>query len=137
MACHITPSELPGIYTPSGANIFATGSSSAVPPNTIWDVNRFEQDLAALNPSHQISAINTNTIDQGFGNGYLAAWNFGLERRFAQLDASVGYIGTAGVHLPAVNFLLTVIRERPRRSHPTRNSTHPATSLADLEPSCC
>lgn len=100
----ITPSELPGIYTPSGQNIFAAGSSSAVPPNTVWDVNRFEQGLAALNPSHQISAINTNTISPDFGNGYLAAWTFGLERHFAQLDANVGYTGTAGVRLPAINF---------------------------------
>ncbi len=48
--------------------------------------------------------INTNTVAPGFGNGYLAAWGFGLERHFAQLDANVGYTGTAGVHLPAVNF---------------------------------
>jgi hypothetical protein len=100
----ITPAQLPGIYTTTGANIFATGSSSAVPPNTVWDVNRFEQSLAALNPSHQISAINTNSIDQAFGNGYLGAWNLGLERHYAQLDGNVAYIGTAGVHLPAVNF---------------------------------
>ena len=70
----------------------------------MWDVNRFEQSLAAQNPSHQISAVNTNSIDQAFGNGYLGAWNLGLERHYAQLDGNVAYIGTAGVHLPAVNF---------------------------------
>jgi hypothetical protein len=100
----ITPADLPGIYTPSGANIFATGNSKAVPPNTVWDVDRFEQGIAALSPSHQIVPINTNSVSTGFGNGYLAAWNFGLEKHFGELDANVGYIGTAGVRLPAINY---------------------------------
>jgi hypothetical protein len=100
----ITPAELPPALTPTGANIFAKGNTSLVPANAVWDVNRFEQGLAALTPSHQITPINANTISQDFGNAYLNTWTFGLERHFGGLDASAGYVGTAGVKLPAANF---------------------------------
>ncbi|MGA8026303.1 MAG: TonB-dependent receptor [Bryobacteraceae bacterium] len=100
----ITPDELPAVFTPSGGNIFASGNTKAVPPNTVMDVNRFEQDIAALSPSHQITPLNVATISPDFRNAYLASWTFGLERHFAGLDANAAYVGTAGVHLPAINF---------------------------------
>jgi Carboxypeptidase regulatory-like domain len=100
----ITPDELPQVFTPTGTNIFAVRDSKAVPANTVMDVTRFEQGIAALNPSHQITPLNTATMWRGFGNGYLGTWTFGLERHFGRLDANATYIGTAGVRLPAVDF---------------------------------
>jgi hypothetical protein len=100
----ITPNDLPEVYTPGGANIFAGGRTSAVPANTAWDVNRFEQGIAALNPAHQITPLNTTTISPSFHNAYLGVWTFGLEKHLAGLDANAAYVGTAGVALPAFDY---------------------------------
>jgi len=100
----ITPEELPPVFTPSGQNIFASGDTKAVPANTVMDANRFERGIAALSPNHQVTPLNTSTISPDFHNAYLGAWTFGLERHFGRLDANIGYVGTAGVALPAINF---------------------------------
>lgn len=100
----ITPQELPGVYTPSGVNILASGDSKTVPANTIWDVNRFEREIAAVNPSHQITPLNVSAISQDFRNAYMATWTFALERSFGGLTADAAYVGTAGVSLPAISY---------------------------------
>ncbi len=100
----ITPNDLPEIFTPEGINIFAGGSTQTVPPNTAMDVNRFERGIAALNPAHQITPLNTSTISPSFRNAYLGTWSFTLEKRFAGLDTNAAYIGTAGVSLPATDY---------------------------------
>jgi hypothetical protein len=100
----ITPADLPPVYTPAGVNILASGNSKAVPPNTVWDVNRFERELAALSPSHLISPLNANAISQDFRNAYLGTWTLGLERSFHGLTFDAGYVGTSGIDLPAIDF---------------------------------
>jgi hypothetical protein len=100
----ITPDQLPEVFTPSGTNIFAARNTKLVPPNTVMDVNRFEQGIAALSATHQITPLNTNSISPDFGNAYLGTWTFGMEKHLAGLDANAAYIGTAGVSLPAMNF---------------------------------
>jgi hypothetical protein len=100
----ITPAQLPRVFTPKGGEVFATGDTKDIPANTVMDVNRFERDIAALTPNHQITPLNLSTVSQGFGNGYLGTWTVGLERQFAGLDANATYIGTAGVRLPAIEF---------------------------------
>ncbi len=100
----ISPQDLPGVYTPTGVNILASGNSKLVPPNTVWDINRFEQGIAALNPSHQITPLNVNAISKDFHNAYLATWTVSLERQFNRLTANAAYVGTAGISLPAINF---------------------------------
>lgn len=100
----ISPNQLPGVFTPSGANILASGNSKTVPRNTIWDVDRFSRELAALSPSHQPAPLNMTAISQDFRNAYLATWSLAIERSIASLNASAAYIGTAGVSLPAVNY---------------------------------
>ena len=76
----IRPSDLPGVYTPSGVNILASGNSKTVPDNTVWDVTRFDQALAALSPSHLISPLNASAIAQNFKNACLGTWSFSMER---------------------------------------------------------
>ncbi|HEX3681892.1 MAG TPA: TonB-dependent receptor [Bryobacteraceae bacterium] len=100
----ISPADLPGVYTPAGVNILASGNSKAVPVNTVWDVDLFDQSLAALAPSHLISPLNVNAISQDFRNAYLGTWSLTLERSLHGLNFSAGYIGTAGISLPAINF---------------------------------
>ncbi len=100
----ITSAELPRAYTPAGQDIFPGNKTTGVAPNTIFDVDRYEQDLAALRPGDPITPLNVSGIDQRFGNAYLSTWTLGLERTFAGLTASANYIGTAAMRLPRVTF---------------------------------
>ena len=100
----ITPSELPPVYTPQGQNIFANGNTKAVPANTVMDLNRYEQDLAALTPSKAVAPLALSSIDPTFGNAWLYTWTLGLERKIGDIVADAAYVGTAGVRLPRVSF---------------------------------
>jgi hypothetical protein len=100
----ITPSQLPATYTPQGQNIFPTGQTKSVPANTIMDVDRFEQDMAALTPGGAVSALNLSGIDPAFGNATLFTWTLGLERKLGNLTADAAYVGTAAEKLPRYSF---------------------------------
>jgi Carboxypeptidase regulatory-like domain/TonB dependent receptor len=100
----ITPTEFPLVYTPAGQNIFAHGTK-AVPANTVVDLDRYQQDLAALSPGHQLTPLTLSSISPAFGNAYLQTWTLGLERHFGDLVADATYIGTAAAKLPRVSFL--------------------------------
>ena len=100
----ITPSQLPRAYTPSGQDIFVDNKTTNVAPNTVMDVDRYERDIAALSPSHQITPLNINVADRKFGNALLATWTLGAERAFGKLTADANYVGTAGIKLPRISF---------------------------------
>jgi hypothetical protein len=100
----ITPAELPNVYTPQGVNIFATGRTNTVAPNTVMDLNRYEQDVAALTPGHGVSDLNLSAIDRNFDNATLYTWTAGLERKLGNLTADASYVGAASEKLPRVNF---------------------------------
>jgi hypothetical protein len=100
----ITPLQLPRVYTPQGVDIFASGNPKDVPPNTVMDVNRYEQDIAALTPSHVVSALSLSAIDRSFGNGTLFTWTTGVERKIGNLTADASYVGTAAEKLPRYGF---------------------------------
>ncbi len=100
----ITPQQLPVVYSTSGVPIFASGNSKLVPGNTVMDVQRFEQDLAALSPGQTVTPLNIAGIAGNFANGYIGTWAAGVEQKLgiATLDAT--YVGTAGVKLPAMDY---------------------------------
>jgi hypothetical protein len=100
----ITPNELPQVYNLAGVNVLASGDPKKVPANTVMDVNRYQQDLAALSPSHQLSLLSLAGIDWRFGNGYLQTWTLGLERAFGGLTADVAYVGTSAFRLPRMSY---------------------------------
>jgi hypothetical protein len=100
----ITPDQLPQVYTPDGVNILASGDPKQVPANTVMDVNRYQRDLAALSPSHQLSLLNLSGIDRRFGNAFLQTWTLGLERAFGKLTANIGYVGTSAFRLPRFSY---------------------------------
>jgi len=100
----ITPAQLPHAYTPAGVDIFASGGANAVAPNTAMDVNRYEQDVAALTPGHVVSDLNLSGIDRSFGNATLYTWTAGLEQKLGNLTADASYVGTASVKLPRTSF---------------------------------
>jgi hypothetical protein len=95
---------LPAVYTPSGQLIYASGNSKLVPQNTPMDILRFEQDLAALSPSHQLAPLEVQAIAQNFSNGYIGTYTAGIERKFGDVGTSVNYVGTAGIALPRIDF---------------------------------
>jgi hypothetical protein len=68
------------------------------------DVLRYEQDLAALSPGHQITPLSVLGISPGFQNGYIATWTAGFEQKLGGANLSAGYVGTAGIKLPAIDF---------------------------------
>ncbi len=100
----ITSAELPTFYTPGGQNVFASGKTNTVAPNTVLDIDRYQRDLAALTPGAQFTPLQLAGIDRRFGNGYLQTWTLGAERQFGKLTADAAYIGTASVHLPRTAF---------------------------------
>ena len=100
----ITPSQLPRVYTPEGVDIFASGNPKDVAPNTVMDVDRYEQDIAALTPSHIVSALTLSGIDPSFGNAKLFTWTAGLERKLGPLTADANYVGTAAEKLPRLGY---------------------------------
>jgi len=100
----ITPDELPEVYNTGGMNVLASGDPRKVPANTVMDVNRYQQDLAALAPSHQLSLLSLAGIDRRFGNAYLQTWTLGLERAFGGLTVDVAYVGTSAFRLPRMSY---------------------------------
>ena len=100
----ITSAELPRAYAPAGADIFPGNRTNRVAANTEFDVDRFEQDLAAVTLGNQITPLNVSGIDKRFGNAYLGTWTLGVERPIAGITASMNYIGTAAMRLPRVTF---------------------------------
>ena len=96
----ITPSQLPRTYTASGADMFPTGQTNTVAPNTVMDVDRYEQDVAALTPGHVVSDLELSSVDPDFKNGTLYTWTAGVERSFGNLTGSASYVGTAAQNLP-------------------------------------
>jgi hypothetical protein len=100
----ITPAEVPPVYSTSGANIFPADSPKQVAPNTVVDVNRYEQELAAVTPGGPVSDLSLSGIDPSFGNATLYTWTAGLERRLGGLTADATYVGTASEKLPAISF---------------------------------
>ena len=99
----VLPQQLPAVYTTAGQPVFATGDSKQVPGNTIMDVQRFENELAALSPGHRITPLNGAAISRDLVNGYIGTWTFGVERKFGSVTTNAAYVGTAGVKLTAAD----------------------------------
>jgi len=100
----ISPDQLPTVYSTAGVPIFASGDSKQVPGNTPMDLLRYEQDLAALSPDHQVIPIQVLGISPNFENGYIATWTAGIDQKLGATAISAGYVGTAGIKLPAMDF---------------------------------
>jgi Carboxypeptidase regulatory-like domain len=95
----VAPITLPPMYTPQGNLVTPDGNTATVAPNTLMDVLRFQRDLAAITPGHQIQLLTATGIAQDFRNGYIATWTAGLDHSFGDVHFSAAYVATAGVHL--------------------------------------
>ena len=98
----IAPVTLPTVYNTQGQPLFPSGDSSQVAPNTPIDLQRFQNDLAAITPGHEVQLFNTGAISRNFRNGYIATWTAGIDQDFHGVKFNVSYVGTAGIHLASV-----------------------------------
>jgi hypothetical protein len=96
--------SIPPIYTPQGQPVFATPASTSVPPNTVMDVMRFEQDLASATPGGQPHPLTIEGMSRDFRNGYIATYAAGVEHQFSDITLDMDYVATMGIHLASVVF---------------------------------
>jgi hypothetical protein len=98
----VAPLALPPVYTTQGQLLFPNRSSSNVPANTPIDVQRFQNDLAALTPGNQVQLFTTISIDPHLRNGYIATQTLGMDQDLGSVKVSASYVGTAGIRLASV-----------------------------------
>ena len=96
------PQVLPPAYNIQGQLIYPNGRSDQAPANTQLDLQRFQDDLAALTPGHQIQLPVATGITADFRNGYIGSYRLGVDHSFGNVSASASYVATVGVHLPSV-----------------------------------
>ena len=100
----ITPQQLPTVYDVNGTVIFASGDSKKTPGNTIMDVQRFEDGLAALSPDHRITPLNGAANSRSLRNGYIGTVTAGIEQKIRSVTVNAAYVGTAGVKLTGFEY---------------------------------
>ncbi len=96
------PLVLPPAYDVHGQLIFPHGRTEEAAPNTQLDLQRFQNDLAALTPGHEIPLPVASGLVADFRNGYIGSYRLGVDHTFGNLNASASYVASVGVHLPSV-----------------------------------
>ena len=98
----VAPVTLPTVYNTQGQPLFPGGDSSKVAPNTQVDLQKFQNDLAAITPGHEGQLFSTGIISRNFRNGYIGTWTAGIEHELHGVKLSAAYVGTTGIHLASV-----------------------------------
>jgi hypothetical protein len=98
----LVPGVLPTAYDIQGQPIFPNGRSTDAHPNTELDLQRYQNDVAALNPPHQTQLPSIPGIARNFRNGYIGSYMLGIDHDFGDVKATVSYVATTGIHLPSV-----------------------------------
>jgi hypothetical protein len=96
------PLQLPPAYDINGQLVFPTGRTEDVRPNTIFDVERYQAEVSALTPGHEMQLPTPSGIAQNFRNGYIGAYTAGFDHDFRAVKLSAAYVATVGVHLARV-----------------------------------
>ena len=99
----VAPVTLPVVYNMQGQPLFPSGDSSKGAPNTLIDLQRFQNDLAAITPGHEVQLFSTGVISRNFRNGYIGTWTAGFDHDFHGVKLGAAYVGTAGIHLAGVS----------------------------------
>jgi len=82
--------------------LFPNGDSSKVEANTQVDLQRFQNNLEALTPGHQVQLLTAGVISRSFRNGYIGTYTLGVEQGIGSAKLSAAYVGTAGIHLASM-----------------------------------
>jgi hypothetical protein len=101
-ASPVPPIYVPPAYTMDGQLVFPNGKSTDAQPNTIMDLQRFEEGIAASSPDKQVRPLLTYGEALDFHDGYIATYTAGLEHQFKEVTLGASYVGTAGVKLASV-----------------------------------
>jgi len=96
----VTPLNLPQPYTIGGQLLFANGDSSNVPANTVIDLQRYQNDLAAQTPGHEVQLFAPGVISRKLKNGYLETYTAGIDQELGAVKVTAAYVGLAGIRLP-------------------------------------
>jgi hypothetical protein len=96
----VVPVTLPDPYTTSGELLFPNGDSSRVPANSVIDLQRYQTDLAALTPGHEVQLFQPGIIARTFRNGYLGTYTAGIDQDLGAVKLTTAYVGLSGIHLP-------------------------------------
>ena len=94
--------KLPPIYSTSGQQLFANGTTAGVPANTPLNLPRFQSDLTALTPGNEVQLLAMPGFAKNFRNGYIGSYTAGIDHDFGDLKFTAAYVATAGVHLSSV-----------------------------------
>jgi hypothetical protein len=98
----LVPEILPPVYTTQGQLLFANGSAN-LPANIPIDLQRFQNDLAATTPGHEVQLFSVPVISRHFRNGYIGTFTAGVDHDFGPVKFTAAYVGTVGVHLASVD----------------------------------
>ena len=93
---------LPPAYDIAGNLIFPNDRSTDAKPNTIMDLQRYQDEVAAQVPGHQPQLPALSAVAYNYRNGSIASWTLSAEHNFGDFNAKLAYVGTAGIHLPTV-----------------------------------
>lgn len=96
------PLALPQPYDVRGQLIYPTGSSTDARPNTVLDLARYQADVAALTPGHEVQLPSIVGIARNFRNGYVGTYTLGIDRDIRDFKFTAAYVATVGVHLASV-----------------------------------
>jgi hypothetical protein len=94
--------NLPPIYSTSGQQLFANGTTAGVPANTLLNLPRFQSDLTALTPGNEVQLLAIQGFAKNFRNGYIGSYTAGVDHDFGDVKFTAAYVATAGVHLSSV-----------------------------------
>jgi hypothetical protein len=97
----VVPEILPPVYTTAGQPLFASGSAN-LPANIPIDLQRFQDDLAATTPGHEVQLFSVGVISRHFRNGCIGTFTAGVDHDFGSVKVSAAYVGTVGVDLASV-----------------------------------
>jgi hypothetical protein len=98
----VTGIVFPPLYAVDGRQLYTQGPSTAIPPNTQFDMFRFQRELTALTPGHELQLLTFAGITPDFRNGYIGTYTAGFEHSFGDVKLSASYVATAGIHLSAM-----------------------------------
>jgi len=93
---------LPPPYTLGGQPMFPNGTTKGSGSNLGLDFARYQDDLTALTPAHQVQLLTISGIAKNFRDGYIGTWTAGIDHDFRDFKFSAAYVATAGIHLASV-----------------------------------
>jgi len=97
----VVPEVLPPAYDVNGNLIFPNGRTTDAKSNTLMDLPRFQDEVAALTPGHQTQLPVVYGIARNFRNGMIASYTVGVDHDFGDIKASAAYVATTGIYLPS------------------------------------